>query len=223
VTDETRRQVCEEAAMKNQLLGVLSAASLLSCSPISCIARGTLVWTPRGLRRIDELIEQDTVWCVDPATGEHVASPITAVKSAKREVMRLSGETFSLSCTTDHPLYDPLARTWAPAGDWVLGQRASLLLVPEDGSTPRVVAVTGREVAAGVCEVFDLTVAHALHNFVAGRVLVHNKTIRLSCPAPDGGSTFGGDRCICADAGAGTTSCEVATNGEVSTACSCER
>lgn len=208
--------------MKNTILGVLSAVSLLACGPTSCIARGTLVWTPRGLRRIDELIEQDTVWCVDPATGEHVASPITHVKHAKREVMKLTGEGFSLTCTTDHPLYDPLAKTWAPAGDWVLGQRSSLLLVPEDGSTPRAVAVTGREVAAGVCEVFDLTVAHALHNFVAGRVLVHNKSIRLSCPAPDGGRTFGGDPCTCADAGTGTTSCDLSTGGAVSTVCSCE-
>ncbi|MDP2270103.1 MAG: Hint domain-containing protein [Archangium sp.] len=201
--------------MKKQLVGLLGALSLVSCGPTSCVARGTLVWTPRGKRPIEDLIEQDTVWCVEPSTGERVASPITAVARATREVMRLGGDDFSLTCTTDHPLYDPLEKVWAAAGDWVLGQRSSLLLVPEDGTPPRVVTVSTREISAGVSEVIDLTVLHPLHNFVAAGVLVHNKSIRISCELQDGGRSFGGEGCTCQDGGAGFARCEPKDEGSV--------
>ncbi len=210
--------------MKKELAAVLGALTLSACGSSSlCIARGTLVWTPRGWRKIEELNEQDTVWCVDPATGERVASPITSIRRAQREVMQLSGEGFSLNCTTDHPLYDPRAKTWAPAGDWVLGQRSSLLFVPDD-APPRVVEVSARNIAAGVSEVFDLSVLHELHNFVANGVLVHNKTDPRACPAADGGITLGGESCSCQDGGMGTLQC---LNGSYDgktgvTRCSCE-
>lgn len=208
--------------MKRQLVGLLGALSLVSCGPSSCVARGTLVWTPRGKRPIEELIEQDTVWCVDPATGERVASPITAIARATREVMRLGGDDFSLTCTTDHPLYDPVDKTWASAGDWVLGLRSSLLFVPEDGAVPRVVTVSAREVSAGVSEVIDLTVMHSLHNFVAAGVLVHNKSIRIACESQDGGRSFGGEACTCQDGGTGVAQCDPNDNSGVTVVvCSC--
>lgn len=201
--------------MKKQLVAtLLSSLSLLSCGPPSCIARGTLVWTPRGKRPIEELIEQDAVWCVDPSTGEKVASPITAIARATREVMRLEGDGFSLTCTTDHPLYDPQTKSWAAAGDWVLGQRTTLLLVPEDGTPPRDVQVHTRQVSAGLSEVIDLTVMHPLHNFIAAGVLVHNKSpVRRSCDLQGQGSMFEGVPCTCADAGAGSVTCEFSQDG----------
>ena len=194
--------------MKKPLVAaLLGSLSLVSCGPM-CIARGTLVWTPRGKRPIEDLIEQDVVWCIDPVTGEKVASPIIAIKRATHEVMRLSGAGFTLACTTDHPLYDPLAKIWAPAGDWVLEKRSSLLLVPDDGAQPRPVEVSSRDVFAGLSEVIDLTVMHELHNFVAAGVLVHNKSPRESCKGSDEREIFLGNPCTCADAGAGFFSCE---------------
>lgn len=118
---------------------------------------------------------QDEIWSVDPSTGELFAAKISALTRATREIIRLQGEGFSLSCTPDHPLYDPLTKDWAPAGDWVLGLRSDLLLVPEGGQAARVTAVHTRERSAGLSEVTDLSVDHELHNFVAANVLVHNK------------------------------------------------
>jgi hypothetical protein len=203
--------------MNKTLAAVLGSLSLTACN-LYCIARGTLVSTPRGKRPIEDLIAQDTVWCIDPQTGEQVASPITAVVRATREVMRLSGENFVLTCTTDHPLYDPEAKSWSPAGDWVLGSRTALLLVPGDGAPTRVVKVLTREVSAGISEVFDVTVAHELHNFVAGDVLVHNKSpVRQSCEVQPGVTQFEGDNCArAADAGSGFVTCASNPDGGAS-------
>ncbi|MDP2275580.1 MAG: Hint domain-containing protein [Archangium sp.] len=209
--------------MNKPLAALLGSLSLASCVS-TCIARGMLVWTPRGKRPIEDLIEQDTVWCIDPSTGEKVASPITAVARATREVMQLEGEGFSLTCTTDHPLYDPRSKTWAPAGDWVLGQRTSLLLVPEDGAAPRAVEVHTRQVSAGISEVFDLTVMHELHNFVASGVLVHNKSIARQCEFNQE-NVYQGHTCTCADAGTSFVICMTKYDDAGTTSvgeCSCE-
>jgi hypothetical protein len=201
--------------MNKTLAALLGSISLTACG-VYCIARGTLVSTPRGKRPIEDLIEQDTVWCIDPETGEQVASHITAMVRATREVMRLSGENFSLTCTTDHPLYDPVAKTWSPAGDWVLGTRSALMLVPGEGAPTRVVTVITREVSAGIAEVFDVSVAHALHNFVAGNVLVHNKSpIRQTCDVQLGVSMSEGDDCTLPDAGRGAVACSSNPDGGV--------
>lgn len=196
--------------MKKPLVALFGALSLAAC----CLARGTLVSTPRGPRRIEDLIEQDTLWSVDPATGERFASHLIAIARASREVMVIAGADFSLTCTTDHPLYDPSTKSWAPAGDWVLGHRSELLLVTEDGVS-RVVSVQHREVSVGVREVFDLSVDHQLHNFVAAGVLVHNKknpNRYQNClvEQPEGQLTLrhGVDTCTQQDGGQGQVECD---------------
>lgn len=193
----------------NRILAAAAAVSLSSCV-FCCIARGALVSTPRGRRPIEDLAEGDTIWSVDPTSGERVASPVLQIRSATREVMRLAGDGFSLRCTTDHPLYDPAAGEWASAGDWVLGKRTSLLFV-EDGARPRVVEVVDRVIADGLAEVFDLTVEHDLHNFVAAGVLVHNKSppsrVRV-CETGDGRFVDEFSDCSLPDGGAGLVQCE---------------
>lgn len=195
--------------MKNTVLAVTSALALSSCGAIFCIARGALVSTPRGKRRIEDLVVGDTVWCIDPETGERVEAPLVQVRSAKREIMRLEGEGFSLRCTTDHPLYDPVAKEWSAAGDWVLGKRTALLRV-EDGAPPSVVHVSTRLISDGLGDVFDLSVEHALHNFVADGVLVHNKSPARparSCNNASGVSEREFSTCSLPDGGTGLTQC----------------
>lgn len=213
--------------MNKPIAALLGSLALTSCGGIFCVARGTLVSTPRGRRPIEDLVELDTVWCVDPLTGEKVASLITRLARATREVMRLQGEGFSLTCTTDHPLYDPTAKAWSPAGDWVLGQRSELLLVPDEGA-PRVVAVHTREVSAGLSEVIDLSVQHELHNFVAAGVLVHNKarpTIVQSCNVESDGvvrTLRNIDPCVFTDGGVGRVQCLRALDGSTQPNGTCE-
>ncbi len=198
--------------MKRLLLSATAAASLGCGSMIpgpwttSCIARGSRVRTPSGLRLIEDLREGDEIISVDPAAGEQVRTVITHVRAAHRECVRLAFAEDSLVVTSDHPLYDPDAQAWAPAGDWALGLRTHVLQAGDGVSAP--VALLRAESSAGMHDVFDLGVAHALHNFVANGVLVHNKEpLPVQCAGPAGGEIYDYGTCDCPDGAKGTTRC----------------
>ena len=95
----------------------------------SCVAEGTRVLTPEGPRPIESLKVGDLIYSVDEETGEKHSSAIIKIQSATREVGRLHFKGTSLTLTSDHPVYDPTERRYAPAGDWLLGHRARLMLV----------------------------------------------------------------------------------------------
>lgn len=198
-----------------RLLTSATLAGALACSPgagtidagvTTCVARGTLVRTPRGARRIEGIVEGDEVCCIDPLTREVAVAKVTAVRSAKRECVRVVLAHGELVLTSDHPVYCPDTKEWAPAGDWALGKRARLLRATEEAM--EAVEVLGRELFAGVFDVFDLTVDHPLHNFVANGVLVHNKPGRFPrCILSDAGTALHGDACTCADGTSGVLQC----------------
>jgi hypothetical protein len=153
-----------------------------------CVAKGTRVRTKRGERLVEALEVGDEVTCVDPVTQARVSSTLTATRTAHRECVTLQTSRGALRCTTDHPLYDPDSTTWADAGDWALGKRTALLWVPEDDTAPleRVVVQPGASVTLE--QVFDLTVEHELHDFVANGLLVHNKSPPRPRCLVDGGA-----------------------------------
>lgn len=183
----------------------LSALSQLAC-PIFCVARGAKVKTPRGDRNIEDLRVGDEVTVVDPATRELHTGLISHIRSAKREAARLITSRGSLRVTTSHPLYDPSRNEWAPAGDWVLGLRTSLLRV--DGNDD----VTERIAFDGLEEVFDLSIDHPAHTFVADGVVVHNKQPpRRDCTASDGGLVTEFSNCSC-NSRSGSIQCDLQTN-----------
>jgi len=172
--------------MKKWLMMSAAVAALSSC----CVARGTKVKTPRGNRNVEELEVGDEIIVVDPNTLAQHASTITAIRRAPRECGRLN----DLTVTSAHPLFDPEEGVWAPAGDWLLGVREVFL--GERGP----MRVTRAERFVGIEDVFDLTVAHELHTFVANGVVVHNKSpLRYACEAQtaDGTKVMGGARCAC--------------------------
>ncbi|PZR04997.1 MAG: hypothetical protein DI536_33095 [Archangium gephyra] len=57
--------------------------------PNSCIARGTPVKTPRGLKNIEDVSVGDEVVVVDPASLDEHVGVVTAVRSATRECARV--------------------------------------------------------------------------------------------------------------------------------------
>ena len=160
---------------------LLVGAATLAVSSCSCIARGTRIRTPRGERMIEELTVGDSVVCVALSTGALVAANLLATRMATRECIALGFGEGQLIATSDHPLYCPMTREWAPAGDWALGQRTHLLRVTREGVAP--IAVERSSIFAGVRDVFDLSVDHPFHNFVANGVLVHNKKYSRVCTA----------------------------------------
>lgn len=209
--------------MKKLLLRVGLSASLSACGPVYCVARGSRVRTPGGERPIEELRVGDEVVAVDPATGATCASRLAAVVGSTRECGTLTLGDRRLSVTSDHPLYDPLAKGFFVAGDWLLGRRTHLALVTDEGL--RVVAVERVEVFTRVDEVFDLTVEHEWHTFVAEGVLVHNKPA-ADCKVPDGGGfvaytggAVGTEPCTCTDGREGRWTCDSSGGTPVCVAC----
>lgn len=211
--------------MKRLLMGT-ALAGALGCGPILCVARGAKIRTPRGLRFIEDIAEGDDVLCADPEKGQLVAAKVTVVRGSRRECVTLGLGDIELTVTSDHPLYCPRTKEWAPAGDWALGKRTHLLRISDERFA--VVAVEQTLTYAGVHDVFDLTVDHPLHNFIANEVLVHNKSPPLTtCTLPGGSQTvLENDSCQCPggdqgvvqctrDAGTGTcTRCANVGNGQ---------
>lgn len=189
--------------MKRLVLGLSMFAS--GCF-FTCVARGAKVRTPRGERNIEELAVGDEVFAVNPDTGELVATKLLRIVQGKRECMGLRLGALELTCTTDHPLYDPDAREWAVAGDWALGRRTALLHVREEGGV-EVVRVTKSTSFAGLFDVFDLTVEHELHTFVANGLVVHNKSPQLRTCTLNGAQVMEFEACTCASGEQGTVDC----------------
>jgi hypothetical protein len=192
---ECLRTSLEEHMMKQLALGL---SLVLSGCPFYCVARGSRVRTSKGDRRIEDLSVGDELVCVDPDTGVVHSTKLIHVNQAHRETVCLSWKGGSLTCTSDHPLYCPDAREWAPAGDWALGKRTALLRVDATDEQPVRVVLEQVSTFAGMHDVFDLTVEHELHNFVANGVLVHNKTPpQRQCPRDGGAPVFEFDTCTC--------------------------
>lgn len=202
-----------------------AAASLLFASSIACIgcvARGSRIRTPEGFRRIEELEVGDEVYSVDPETGELVAGEITAVQTTQRECVAVAcGEGDVLTCTSDHPVYDPEREAYANAGDWVRGDRSKLLAVTDEGVESR--GVTESDAFVGVRRVFDLTVDTAHHNFVANGYLVHNKSPLSPECRVDGEQREEYDECTCSDGRSGRIECNTSSGdaGASSGQCVC--
>ncbi len=171
--------------MKRLVLGA-SLFGALGCNiPTTCVARGTRIRTPKGQKCVEEFELGDEIWCVNPMTGGYVTSIVTSIQTSKRECGRLRFGQSELVVTSDHPIYCPDDGIWAPAGDWLCGDRHRFLHCGEDKIVTST-SIDQHDVFVGVFDVFDLTVAHELHNFVANGVLVHNKSVqRPECTLPD--------------------------------------
>lgn len=203
--------------MKKTLAAAALGLALCGCNTntTSCVARGTRVLTPTGWVPIEDLSVGDEVFAIDESRGARVATKVVAMKSAMREVGCVELAGVRLSMTSDHPVYCPRDEVYAPAGDWFLGRRTCLAMLADDGL--REVVVEWARTFVEVTEVFDITVEHDLHNFIAEGILVHNKervvtceidgvtyTEYEACPCPDGTTgeacVGGADVCGCTDA-----------------------
>lgn len=197
--------------MKRIIVGLGAALSLAAC----CVGRGTKVATPRGPRRVEDLSVDDELVVVDPTTHATSTSRVVAIRVSQRECGTLHHAGGALLVTTDHPIYDPDARGFFPAGDWLTGARAAVLVAGPRGVQREVLA--GVEIFTRVEDVFDLTVAHEWHTFVADGVVVHNKEPRCSEPVNKvcacGNNTVGVAVCLSYWGSPQCTSCRPADSG----------
>ncbi len=122
--------------MKTKNVLITAALGLtFGCSqdPISsCVAAGSMVLTETGWKAIETLNIGDSVISVCEASGRREASPILAIQKATREVGSVSINGQTLLMTSDHPVYDPDEKKYAPAGDWFSGKRTALALLIDE-------------------------------------------------------------------------------------------
>jgi hypothetical protein len=140
------------------------------------VGASTLVRTPSGPRRLGDLVLGDEVLAFSVESGELVAAHIVGMRFAQRECMKIVHSGGELVCTPDHPIYCPESGEYEPASRWVDGVRRSVLLVAEGPAAAAEAEIVETESFVGMHEVIDITVDAPMHNFVAGGVLVHNKT-----------------------------------------------
>ena len=140
-----------------------------------CIAEGAMVETPCGMRAIELLLEGDTLVSMDPSTGERFETKAVRVHATRRECVALRFGRTTLRCTPRQPIYDPSEGVFAPASEWIEGRRQALLDVDLRRVLVDTVLLDG-----GCLRVFDVSVAHPLHNFIVDGVLVHNETLAVS-------------------------------------------
>ena len=140
---------------------------------------------------IEDLRVGDSVFCVSLVDGSHVVTTITEVRRARRSVLELVHPHGSLRCTVDHPLYSPERREYVEAVEWERGNLRELLMSTQ-GDLVRVLVTEARTLEEDH-EVFDLTVADSLHNFVAEGILVHNKSPADTDESGDGDGDGDGD------------------------------
>ena len=159
-----------------------------------CFAPETLVETPSGKRRIDEIREGEFVWAFDFASGHWVARVVQACHRSQYlgAVVEIKTEYGSVEATAYHPFWvldghdlenRPRPRELAEKEDeglsvqgrWVNSHDlfAGDLLLTQDGRQLRVLATTQRyEESFAVC---NLTI-DTNHSFAVGNdgLLVHN-------------------------------------------------
>jgi hypothetical protein len=127
----------------------------------TCVARGTLIDTERGLRPIETVREGDRVWGYDGS--KRVLTTVRLIR--KGESSRTLLFCDRLRVTPEHPVW--VSGSWKPAGSV---SPTDLLL---DSTLRRVRAGQPRIIEERI-DVYDLTV-DAPHCFFAGGLLVHNK------------------------------------------------
>jgi hypothetical protein len=167
--------------------GAVLGTTLLG-APACCVCASTLVRTPSGPRRLGELQLGEEVLSLAVDSGELVPTQVVGLRTARRECLRIHCSGGELVCTPDHPIYSPESDEYEPASRWADGVRRFVLRV--EGERPVVEAVVRVEAFAGLREVVDLTVDSPMHNFVAGGLLVHNKSYITMVYGYDEGPEF---------------------------------
>lgn len=129
-----------------------------------CLAEGTKIDTPAGTVSIDNLKAGDRVWAYDTARRKRVVTRVEAVRSLLAYDTVKVGQ---LRLTPDHPVY--AGGQWKPAGQLTAADKLLHANLKPQAAVPA-------KLVSGPVTVFDVMVKGP-HNFFAGGVLVHNKSI----------------------------------------------
>ena len=141
-----------------------------------CFVAGTLVQTPSGVRKIEELNVDDKVLSYDERTGKiEPAAVLRTWKSQRADLIKLETPEGSVTCSQNHRFYT-VDQGWLAANQLKPGGK----IMEHDPAHPRrLLAVAACSVTAmnlkSPVNVYNLTVAKNLDYFVGpDAVLCHN-------------------------------------------------
>lgn len=141
----------------------------------SCIAEGTKILTPSGLKSIESFKPGDQVYCY---SGKTIISAevSTVLRQGIKECLSLTfqsdlGDIVTLRCTPDHRiLLAKFFKTWKEAKDLVVGDIVRGAVRESKVSTTYTLIKSQKFVPQFT---YDLTVP-GYHNFIAAGICVHN-------------------------------------------------
>ncbi len=158
------------------VVGSVGVASGL-IKPVACFVAGTVVAVPGcvGKGEIDykdikDIVVGDIILSYNEITGEYEEDYVSSTTNRiVPEIVELVINEEIIRCTTEHPFYNPVTKTWVSAGS--LRQGDAVLLV--DGGIKTVSADPG--IISKQTKVYNITVNNN-HNYYVGlnSILVHN-------------------------------------------------
>jgi len=147
------------------VLGDGAPVQVSTTSAFACLAAGTPVETEDGPRPVETLETGTRVWGYDLNAGRKVLCKILAIRQAyNTRTWLVRG---GLRLTAEHPVFTQGG--WKPTANLAPDD----LLLQVDGN---IGAAGPIDQVQGSVAVFDITV-DGPHNFFAGGILVHNKTV----------------------------------------------
>jgi Pretoxin HINT domain len=165
----------EETALRNDL-AVLDRVIDIVANPekhrlsLPCFARGTLVWTPAGLRPIEEIRVGDLVQAWDPESATLVQRRVLQVfHNRTLHFYEIAWGDAKVEATGRHRFWVEDRGEWIAAKNLVPGMQCRL----PDGRTLEITSVRRRDAVDE--ETFNFQVDEVANYFVGPGVLVHNQ------------------------------------------------
>jgi hypothetical protein len=169
------------ARCHHYIIAAIATICLASCrAQTLCIVAGTGVATPSGVVPIEHLRIGDPIYSVSPS-GELTSGTVSGMRATRSQPwlsITVDGDAEILRATSAHPI--GTAAGWREAGDLDVGDS---VLTPTGLRAIRSISENSSEVV-----VYDLSV-QPFPAYVAGGVIVHNKTIAAPPEPPTMGTT----------------------------------
>lgn len=165
--------------LRTVLLSVLATIAVLAnvacIDTNSCVVLGTMIWTPQGETKVEELKVGDWVFSYDLVQQEVVPARIVRIRSAFEDCVEFRSNTgIHLGATLSHQIYSPQTGKYEEAAKWSSDELREFGLVLSDNSF--AIRNSFEVVPIGRRYVFDITVESPFANFIANGILVHNKS-----------------------------------------------
>jgi hypothetical protein len=160
------------------LIAALGGIAACTSSSDSCLAEGTLVSTPEGLRAIETLKAGDFVLVADPrARRPRTRRILEVVRHELRETFVIDAASSHMRVTGEHRVWVASREAWLEADKILVGDVVCVI----EGGIVREQVVEDLRRDKECVAVFDLSLDGPERTFFADGILVHNMSWPPSC------------------------------------------